>query len=140
MLIRVFSKASMQSLTEIISLTDGRVCCSEPIKWCHVVVSTLGNKISQAVGNKAKGRISKQVFQEKNRRQIFRKTNIFYPLIRTRNYLCFAVFYVAVWMTRFLLFHGIYLLTLVPELQWFIQQSLLSIMFQVITPVKISLY
>ena len=35
------------------------------------------------VGNKAKGRISKRVFQKKKARQIFRKTNIFYPLIRT---------------------------------------------------------
>ena len=35
-------------------------------------------------GNKAKGRISKQVFQENKARQIFRKTNISYPLIRTR--------------------------------------------------------
>ena len=36
------------------------------------------------VGNKAKGRISKRVFQENKARQIFRKTNISYPLIRTR--------------------------------------------------------
>ena len=36
------------------------------------------------VGNKAKGRISKRVFQENKARQIFRKTNILYPLIRTR--------------------------------------------------------
>ena len=36
------------------------------------------------VGNKAKGRISKQVFQENKARQIFRKTNISYLLIRTR--------------------------------------------------------
>ena len=35
------------------------------------------------VGNKAEGRISKRVFQENKVRQIFRKTNIFYPLIRT---------------------------------------------------------
>ena len=35
-------------------------------------------------GNKAKGRISKRVFQENQARQIFRKTNISYPLIRTR--------------------------------------------------------
>ena len=35
-------------------------------------------------GNKAKGRISKQVFQENKARQIFRKKKIFYPLIRTR--------------------------------------------------------
>ena len=36
------------------------------------------------VGNKAKGRISKRVFQENKARQIFRKTNTSYPLIRTR--------------------------------------------------------
>ena len=35
----------------------------------------------QFIGNKAKGRISKLVFQE-NARQIFRKTNISYRLIR----------------------------------------------------------
>ena len=40
----------------------------------------------QLVGNKAKGRISKQVFQENKARQIFRKTNISYLLIRTRTY------------------------------------------------------
>ena len=34
--------------------------------------------------NKAKGRISKRVFQENKARQVFRKTNISYPLIRTR--------------------------------------------------------
>ena len=33
--------------------------------------------------NKAKGRISKRVFRENKARQIFRKTNISYPLIRT---------------------------------------------------------
>ena len=32
------------------------------------------------VGNKTKGRISKRVFQENKARQIFRKTNISYPL------------------------------------------------------------
>ena len=36
------------------------------------------------VGNKAKERISKRVFQENKARQIFRKTNISYSLIRTR--------------------------------------------------------
>ena len=36
------------------------------------------------VGNKAKGRISKRVFQENKARQIFRKTNISYSLILTR--------------------------------------------------------
>ena len=34
----------------------------------------------QFVGNKAKQRISKRVFQENKGRQIFRKTNISYPL------------------------------------------------------------
>ena len=38
----------------------------------------------QHVGNKAKERISKRVFQESKARQNFRKTNISYPLIRTR--------------------------------------------------------
>ena len=38
----------------------------------------------QFVCNKAKGRISKQVFQEHKARQIFRKTIKSYPLIRTR--------------------------------------------------------
>ena len=38
----------------------------------------------QYVGNKEKGRISKRVFQERKARQVFRNTNIFYPLILTR--------------------------------------------------------
>ena len=36
------------------------------------------------VGNKSKGRISKRVFQENKACQIFRKTNISYPMICTR--------------------------------------------------------
>ena len=42
------------------------------------------------VGNKAKGRISKRVFQESKARQNFRETNISYSLIRTRTcaYVC----------------------------------------------------
>ena len=36
------------------------------------------------IGSKAKGRISKRVFQESKARQIFRTTNIPYSLIRTR--------------------------------------------------------
>ena len=39
---------------------------------------------SEFVGNTAKGRNSKRVFQENKARQIFRKTSIFYSLIRTR--------------------------------------------------------
>ena len=41
-------------------------------------------KLPVFVGNKAKGRMSKRVFQENKARQIFRKTNISYLLIRTR--------------------------------------------------------
>ena len=40
------------------------------------------------VGNKAKGQILKRVFQENKVRQIIRKTNISYPLIRTRTCAC----------------------------------------------------
>ena len=47
-----------------------------------VIWDTL-QKYKQIVRNKAKGRISKQVFQENKARQIFRKTNISYPLIWT---------------------------------------------------------
>ena len=39
---------------------------------------------ANTVGNKVKGRISKRVFQGNKARQIFRKTNSSYPLIRTR--------------------------------------------------------
>ena len=42
--------------------------------------------VLQFVGNKAKGRISKRVFEENKARQIFPKTNISYPLIRTCAY------------------------------------------------------
>ena len=40
------------------------------------------------VGIKAKGQISKRVFHENKARQIFRKRNISYPLIRTRIRFC----------------------------------------------------
>ena len=42
--------------------------------------------MAQFVGNKAKGRISKRVFQENKACQIFRKTNISYP--NTHTYVC----------------------------------------------------
>ena len=38
------------------------------------------------VGNNAQGWISKRVFQKNKARQILRKKNISYPLIRTRTY------------------------------------------------------
>ena len=40
------------------------------------------------VGYKAKGQILKRFFQENKVRQIIRKTNISYPLIRTRTCAC----------------------------------------------------
>ena len=39
------------------------------------------------IGRNAKGRISKRVLQKHNARQIFRKLNISYPLIRTHPFL-----------------------------------------------------
>ena len=41
----------------------------------------------KTVGNKTEKRISKRVFQENKACPIFRKRNIFYPLIRTRTYI-----------------------------------------------------
>ena len=52
------------------------------LSFCDHQDVTLGsdfsvvNLISENVGNKAKGRISKRVFQENKARQIFRITNI----------------------------------------------------------------
>ena len=40
-------------------------------------------RYTRIVGNKAKGRILKRVFQENKAGFIFRKKRIFYPLIRT---------------------------------------------------------
>ena len=57
---------------------------------CHlpVIKRKLWKKSSSGkrycVGNEAKGRISKWVLQENKARQIFRKSNISYPLIHTR--------------------------------------------------------
>ena len=61
---------------------------------CYATVNTLSSEnglmISlimgynfKVVGNKAKGQLSRRVFQENNVRQIFQKTNISHPLIRT---------------------------------------------------------
>ena len=47
--------------------------------------------LSKFIGNNAKGRISKRVFQENRARQIFRKINISYPLIRRRTHTYFLI-------------------------------------------------
>ena len=61
-------------------------------------------KISFFVGNKAKGRISKRVLQENKARQIFRKTNISYPLIRfSENLACFVFLKHPFWDSPFYL-------------------------------------
>ena len=52
----------------------------------HVLIVYLVYIDAYIVANKAKGRISKRVFQENKAHQILRKTNISYPLIRTRTY------------------------------------------------------
>ena len=66
------------------------------------------NSNLHSVGNKAKGRISKGVFQENKARQIFQKTNISYPLIRTgtcfsENVACFVFFKHPFWDSLFCL-------------------------------------
>ena len=50
----------------------------------HVNQGSVTNLKAYIVGNKAKVRISNQVFRENKSRQIFRKTNVSYPLICTR--------------------------------------------------------
>ena len=47
------------------------------LKWLKISKVVIRR---DCVGNKAKGRISKRVFQESKARQIFWKTNISYPL------------------------------------------------------------
>ena len=56
------------------------VCAMYLSKWD---MYTLAKKSIHTVGNKAKGQISKRVFQENRAPQIFRKPNISYPLTRT---------------------------------------------------------
>ena len=47
------------------------------------VTSVFLYPLPEVICNKAKGRISKRVLQENRARQIFRKTNISYSMIRT---------------------------------------------------------
>ena len=67
--------------------------------WCKILTNFLcklrklsKNAILILVDNKAKWRISKRVFQENKARQIFRKTNISYPLIHCFSYGFFLPF------------------------------------------------
>ena len=60
------------------------------IAWpisCHFLfISLFSYILQQIVSNNTKGEIFKRVFQENKAQQIFRKTNISYPSIRTRAY------------------------------------------------------
>ena len=83
---------------------NDRDFCHERVKWdilqakiwlssrflqcLKAIVLMLQDATWKFVGNEAKGQISKRVLQENKPRQIFRKTNISYLLIRTRTYLC----------------------------------------------------
>ena len=64
---------------QLVKKSDGEVV--NVLYALHALTDTILNHI---VGNKAKGRISKWVFQKSKACQNFRKTNISYPLIRTR--------------------------------------------------------
>ena len=59
-------------------------CSTKCFERSPYFLSVISAITLQCVGNKAKGRISKRVFQENKARQIFRKTNISDPLVRTR--------------------------------------------------------
>ena len=73
----------------VIRFIKGVFCHCHPYScYFHNIIYLFPNCIVVAhdVGNKAKGQILKRVFQENKPRQIFRKTNISYYLIRTRTY------------------------------------------------------
>ena len=69
---------------------------------CNSFIMSLKIITQQFVGNKAKGRITKRVFQENKARQFLLKTNISYPLIRTRTFFVFRKIWHALfpWNTR----------------------------------------
>ena len=72
-------KISTDSLTSVFLLFPTQfkmLRLFETWPWCNL----------KFFGNKPKERISKRVFQENKARKCFEKTNISYPLIRTRTY------------------------------------------------------
>ena len=76
--------------SHIISLGTFSLGLVSQVSVFHIKSSVVSQKVQVIiftfVGNEAKGRISKRVFQQNKARQIFRQTNISYPLIRTRTY------------------------------------------------------
>ena len=96
-LLTIFAKSSILDLRLVLECASessyfnsatSKHDCLRQMNHCQINSYKKKNKKkcykNNTIGNKAKGRISKQVFQEKKARQIFRKTNILYPLIRTR--------------------------------------------------------
>ena len=78
-LIKCCIKAAAVSVEWVVS-----VCLSVLIFFHVFLYYGVISYFKTFISNKAKGRISKRVFQENESRQIFRTTNISYPLIRTR--------------------------------------------------------
>ena len=70
---------SQSKVIGYVRLNYSDVKASKPVELMLALLITF-----HFVGNKAKQRISKRVFQGKKASQIFRNKNIFYPLIRTR--------------------------------------------------------
>ena len=70
------------------------ICCIWLLRWASIWLICLNktnsdeNIAAVIVGNKAKQRIPKRVFQENKASQIFRKTNLSYPPLRRRTYVC----------------------------------------------------
>ena len=57
---------------------------SKVVQFLNTLETYFSLSSNSVVGHETKGRISKRVFEENKARQIFRKTSISYPLIRTR--------------------------------------------------------
>ena len=76
------------------------LCLVVFVNWRNMVILDFLN-LYNIVGTKAKWRTSKWVFQENKARQIFRKTNISHPLIRTRKISENLAYFVFLRNTRF---------------------------------------
>ena len=59
----------------------------QPHNFYFFITGDIGSEdLIQIIGNKARRRISKRLFEENKARQVFRKTNISYSLVHTRTY------------------------------------------------------
>ena len=59
----------------------------QPHNSYFFITGDIGSEdLIQIIGNKARRRISKRLFEENKARQVFRKTNISYSLVHTRTY------------------------------------------------------